>query len=384
MNIVRKIRKCFPSSSSEINYNYYKSRQQFIQSAINNNASIIESLLLNKLDDLTIDIAVFKGNNNSLILHISGTHGVEGFIGSEIQNSILQNYRNKYKENTPTVIFVHGLNPFGMKYLRRVNENNVDLNRNALFSDEERNSDYNKCLYEKINNIINPKYPYSNIILSKLYRLYKMGVSIYKNGFENSKRSMITGTYDNKYEKGLFYGGNELQKSHKLLKKYLEDNNYLQNTKNFSIIDVHSGMGERGKDTIMLSSSNTYDEYFLSNLFKESYDICYTHSNQTNNVTKGYDLTCGDVADNYPKLFKNAVNVISITQEFGTYHNILVALELIVENQCWYYGSKYGNYDNKNLYRIFSPLHLEKFKHEIIERGEILFDKIINHHISLE
>ena len=32
---------------------------------------------------------------------------------------------------------VHGLNPFGMKYLRRVNENNVDLNRNSLFTDEE-------------------------------------------------------------------------------------------------------------------------------------------------------------------------------------------------------------------------------------------------------
>ena len=44
----------------------------------------------------------------------------------------------------------------------------------------------------------------SNTVLSKLYRLYKMGVSIYKNGFENSKRSMITGTYNKKNEKGLF------------------------------------------------------------------------------------------------------------------------------------------------------------------------------------
>jgi hypothetical protein len=380
MNVIKKIKECF-FGNKDINYDYNKSRRQFRQSALDNKASVIDSLSIDDMDDLTIDIAVFMGNSNSLILHISGTHGVEGFIGSEIQNSILQNYRNKYKENSPTVIFVHGLNPFGMKYLRRVNENNVDLNRNALFGDEERDGNYNKCLYEKIDNVINPKYPFPNTILSKLYRLYKMGISIYKNGFENSKRSMITGTYDKKYEKCLFYGGDELQKSHKLLKKYLEDNNYLQNTKNLSIIDVHSGMGEKGMDTIMLSSVNTYDEHFLSNLFIESHDTCYTHSNQINNVTKGYDLTCGDVADNYPKLFQNVVNVISVTQEFGTYHNILVALELIIENQNWHYGN---TYDNKNLYRIFSPLHIEKVKNEIIERGETLFHKIINHHTSLE
>ena len=66
--------------------------------------------------------------------------------------------------------------------------------------------------------------------------------------------------------------------------------------------------------------------------------VSYTHNNSENEVTKGYEYTQGDVADNYPKLFKNAKKVISVTQEFGTYHNIWVALELILENQAWNYG----------------------------------------------
>ena len=72
-------------------------------------------------------------------------------------------------------------------------------------------------------------------------------MSIYKYGFVESKRSMVTGTYNKKYKKGLFYGGNGLEKSHQLLKKYLEDNNYLDNIKNLSIIDVHTGMGKDWK-----------------------------------------------------------------------------------------------------------------------------------------
>ena len=377
MEILKNIKKYFFTKKT-IDFNYEISREEFIKSAKENNATTIDQLIVNKEDDLTIDIAVFEGNNDSLILHISGTHGVEGFVGSEIQKAILNNYQEKYEGAFPTVIFVHGLNPFGMKYLRRVNENNVDLNRNALFSEDDWQENLNlPDLYKKINNTINPKYPYWEENLGKLYRICKMAKYIYKYGFTESKRSMVTGTYDKKYKKGLFYGGNSLEKSHQLLKKYLEDNNYIDNIKNLSIIDIHTGMGKMGKDTIMISSSNTYNKKYLDNLFNSAYNVCYTHRDSRNEVTKGYDLTRGDVADNYPKLFPNVNNIISVTQEFGTYHNILVALELIVENQCWHYGTKFGKYDNKNLYDKFSLLDDKKIRNEMIERGINLFNQVL-------
>ena len=53
----------------------------------------------------------------------------------------------------------------------------------------------------------------------------------------------------------------------------------------------------------MISSSNTYNKKYFDNLFNSAYNVCYTHKDPENEVTKGYDLTRGDVADNYPKLF---------------------------------------------------------------------------------
>jgi hypothetical protein len=42
----------------------------------------------------------------------------------------------KTRAKLPTIVFVHALNPFGFKHHRRVNEDNVDLNRNFLTAEE--------------------------------------------------------------------------------------------------------------------------------------------------------------------------------------------------------------------------------------------------------
>ena len=92
-------------------------------------------------DDLTIDFGLFLPPSSdssppkieNLLVHISGTHGVEGPAGSAIQLASL-NYLSSHPLSHPTtgVLFVHGLNAYGFKHHRRVNENNVDLNRNFL------------------------------------------------------------------------------------------------------------------------------------------------------------------------------------------------------------------------------------------------------------
>jgi hypothetical protein len=66
--------------------------------------------------DLTIDIAVFRGTSDKAVVHISGTHGVEGFAGSAIQSALLERLGNASDATveSPILIFVHALNPFGM------------------------------------------------------------------------------------------------------------------------------------------------------------------------------------------------------------------------------------------------------------------------------
>ena len=84
---------------------------------------------------LTIDIACLGSPApERALLHTSGMHGVEGFAGSAIQLALLQRPLSLPPDGA--VVLVHGLNPYGMAWLRRVNENNVDLNRNFLTAGE--------------------------------------------------------------------------------------------------------------------------------------------------------------------------------------------------------------------------------------------------------
>jgi len=80
---------------------------------------------------LTIEIA-WLGDQRArkIVLHTSGLHGVEAFAGSAIQLALLQ--QPPAPAADCALILVHVLNPYGMAWLRRANENNVDLNRNFL------------------------------------------------------------------------------------------------------------------------------------------------------------------------------------------------------------------------------------------------------------
>ena len=87
-------------------------------------------------EDLSIDIGWFGSPQpRRAFVHSSGLHGVEGFAGSAIQLQWLTG--NYQPPDDGAVVIVHVMNPFGMVWLRRVNENNVDLNYNFLAADEK-------------------------------------------------------------------------------------------------------------------------------------------------------------------------------------------------------------------------------------------------------
>jgi hypothetical protein len=97
----------------------------------------------------TMDIAILPGTHSGMIVHLCGTHGIEGYAGSAIQLTILSLYLQQQLQaksqqeddmellvpqqlQRPAVVLIHAVNPYGMKHYRRPNENNVDLNRQAI------------------------------------------------------------------------------------------------------------------------------------------------------------------------------------------------------------------------------------------------------------
>ena len=62
---------------------------------------------------------------------VSGTHGVEGYCGSALQSRWLESCVAD-RPHEFAVVCLHGLNPYGFSWVRRTNEDNVDLNRNFI------------------------------------------------------------------------------------------------------------------------------------------------------------------------------------------------------------------------------------------------------------
>jgi hypothetical protein len=96
---------------------------------------------------LVTDCAWFGPEDARKVLVIlSGTHGVEGFCGSAIQLDWLEEGHAARLPSDHAALLIHAINPYGFAWLRRVTEENVDLNRNFVdFSQPlPENQDYDE------------------------------------------------------------------------------------------------------------------------------------------------------------------------------------------------------------------------------------------------
>src|SRR5262249_9055808 len=80
---------------------------------------------------LSTDAAWFGPRNaERVLLLVSATHGVEGFCGSGCQIGWLETGGPQRLPKDMGALVIHAINPHGFSWLRRVTEDNVDLNRN--------------------------------------------------------------------------------------------------------------------------------------------------------------------------------------------------------------------------------------------------------------
>ena len=92
--------------------------------------------------NLYMDIATLgPADAANLLVLFSGTHGVEGYCGSGIQTALIGESYFNGKLPDLRVALVHAVNPYGFAHDRRVNEDNIDLNRNFLDFGSEMPSD---------------------------------------------------------------------------------------------------------------------------------------------------------------------------------------------------------------------------------------------------
>jgi len=230
------------ASAALFSPDYATARTRFCNAARSRDAAI-ETLRIGARgpdnEDLSIDIAWLGADNAShVLLHISGVHGVEAYAGSATQLALLA---------TPppvpadaAVVLVHVLNPYGMAWLRRANEHNVDLNRNFLPDNATWTG--TPPLYRKLDALLNPSSPPSRDGFS--LRLAVRGLC---HGVHKVRQAIAHGQH--RYPKGLFYGGAELQPGPRLFSDWLRRR--LGSTESVFVIDMHTGLGPHGGSTLI-------------------------------------------------------------------------------------------------------------------------------------
>ncbi len=186
---------------------------------------------------LSTEIAWFGPENAERVLvTISGTHGVEGFCGSGCQVGLFESGLLRDWPSNLALLQIHAINPHGFAWLRRVTEDNVDLNRN--FIDFAKPLPVNKG-YQLLHSLICPR-EWNDASIAASQRA--LDTFIEEHG-EKAMRSAVSGGQYH-YDDGIFFGGRTPTWSHLRLKEILRAK--LGHARKVAVIDFHTGLGPRG------------------------------------------------------------------------------------------------------------------------------------------
>jgi hypothetical protein len=188
-------------------------------------------------EELSVDFAfVGKPGASGLLLLLSATHGVEGFCGSGCQVALLHDdeFLKSVEQAGVEVLMLHALNPYGFSHLRRVNEDNADLNRN--FVNFRAPLPVNSA-YAEIHPLLLPAtWPPRSGTEAKL------GAWIAAKGAKAYQAAVSGGQYQ--FPDGMFYGGTAPAWSNLVLRAVLRE--HAAKRERLGWIDFHTGLGPRG------------------------------------------------------------------------------------------------------------------------------------------
>ena len=270
---------------------------------------------------LTIDVARLGADNatQALIL-ISGTHGVEGFCGSGCQVGFFADRLHEALPAGTCAVLIHALNPHGFSWLRRVNEDGVDLNRNFVdFSRELPSS----AAYEPLHDWLVPREWQGPV--RQAADLALQGFA-HEHGLRAFQAALTAGQYTR--PTGLFYGGKQPTWSALSLRKILES---LRSVKKVAVLDVHSGLGPPGYGEPIVAARSGADlerarKWYGSDVRDLSADDAIA-TKVIGSVADGISATLGDAEITYVAL------------EFGTRSMLEVLTALRADHWFQAYGS---------------------------------------------
>ena len=290
---------------------------------------------IDESDNLYIDNIYLPASeeNTNLIVLTTGVHGMEGYIGSAMLDVFFEDIYPTIDTDKTGILIVANVNPYGMKYMRRYNENNVDLNRNFIEDWSNFDLSSNKE-YPKVDKFLQPTGKMGNAFWHEVGFYLSLAKEAIFTGADTISDALLTGQYE--YAEGVYYGGNGDEASTTYLKDVFADcidGEY----ENIIHVDIHSGYGPRYNMVIFNSVQDLTTEDEAKEMLQYDYIIAQD--------SEDFYVTYGDTTDFFYRLLKSKnsdKSLYSTCFEFGTigdgfFDSILSLKYTVDENrQHWY------------------------------------------------
>lgn len=270
---------------------------------------------------LTIDNACLGAPSpETLLVVTSGVHGVETPAGGALQRIWMHAFADALPPSCGA-LFVHALNPFGYALGRRANENNVDLNRNALAAFPGPAN----VAYRDIDRWLNPRTPctrrdgfWPGVLWLALRR-----------GRATLQQAIAGGQYE--FPQGLFYGGDRTQESLAVFAALLAQPAF-ESVRAVLHLDLHTGLGEHGEYKVLVDFPRS-DARYAS--LERSFGAGCVASDHQDEATfyAAHGLLPETTARTLPRANHTAAVI-----EFGTYPATQVLRVVRNENRATHFG----------------------------------------------
>lgn len=334
-------------------YNSYEEIRAHLQELTDALGTELHSHAIDAEDGLYIDSFYLSApEKRNLIVLTTGVHGMEGYIGAAMLDVFFGEIYPTLDHETTAVLVVANVNPYGMKYLRRYNENNVDLNRNFILDWESFDLSSNKE-YPKVDKFLGPTGRIGNALWHEAGFYLSLAKTAITDGAGTISDALLTGQYE--YPQGVYYGGKGDEASTVYLKDVFSrclDSGY----ENIVHIDLHSGYGPRYNMVIFNSVYETMNEAESVAAFGYDHVIAYD--------SEAFYATTGDTTDYFYRLAEQkqtGAALYSTCFEFGTigdaFFDTILSLKYTVdENRNHWYPT-----NNKISAQIVHENYMELF-----------------------
>ena len=177
-----------------------------------------------------------------VVVVVSGTHGAEGYCGSGLQVGFLRAPDSSGRGDDQALMLVHAINPFGFAWMRRVNEDNIDLNRN--FVDHQGGNYPENDLFEVLEpHIIPESWDEESIAACAAAQAHLAA----EHGEVAVRKAIAKGQY--RHPDNVHYGGTAPAWSNRTLHAICAE--WLGMAREAVMVDVHTGLGPYGYGELM-------------------------------------------------------------------------------------------------------------------------------------